>query len=69
VCVALGFPFDVLWFCLQKKNLFVGLCSKRSFKDEVCEISACGLFLYRIMFCWICFWNFIEQAMLKLQDD
>lgn len=67
--MVLGFPFDVLWFCLQKNSLLVGLWSKGSFKDEVCEISACGFFFFSIMLCWICFWNFSKQTMFKLQDD
>jgi len=64
----LGFPCDVLGFCLQVQNLLVGLWKQESFKDELFEMPVCGFFIFFVYWFFLGFlgWLMLQIVWLKV---
>ena len=64
VDIFLSFPCDGLgFFFLQVRNLLVGVWKQESFKDEVCEMPVCGVFIFFVV------WFLLELKHIKLGFD
>ena len=48
---------------MQVQNLLVGVWKQESFKDEVCEMPACGVFIFFVD------WFLLELKHVKLGFD
>lgn len=60
------FELSVWWFrvlFLQVRNLLVGVWKQESFKDEVCEMPVCGVFIFFVD------WFLLELKHVKLGFD